>query len=542
MSIDAPTPSDHNPTIGHELPRSEPTPPPENISERDSPAAEHMLRLEHADPDHAQNTTEAATSARPLTAAERMTFIEDSALEEQPLDSDDSADTTANLPRGPNPTASDTPVGEGSVENDTNTTAAAAVDRALDAGPIDAAHQRERAVDAVCTRHGVDSPEGRAAVEQAYDVVRDWHAPFVVRHTLDVIADCKADIAANPGTVVVFLGRDGHAPALAAYHLDREFFDEHCTEVTVSRRLADTTVQDLERNAGKTFPQLEGFRTARDEVDPADIPGAKAQMTRYLESRGVPVGTPGARIILVDSSFKGTVQELLSATYPHAEFRGRYLMYAESADDPHPGSKTGYALHHPADATRDPDDLAQFFLEKDAVLAVEQILRGPWSKAVRFGPDDVPIQTLETPAIDQINPLDIAPEYLEENVRLAVMDINQHAVADYAESIAAVRRDGGDWRGELIDKSEAFMREVRSWVTGDRDTDPAFAQLLGSFVRREDKHIVAELNTALKQRGLDTADTAIWQDYRQLGSIDEKQAYLERIRNHSTPSTGADHG
>ncbi|MBF6475279.1 hypothetical protein IU428_26135 [Nocardia abscessus] len=307
--------------------------------------------------------------------------------------------------------------------------------------------------------------------------------------------------------------------------------------------MADTTVQDLERNAGKTFPQLEGFRTARHEVDPVDIPGAKAQMTRYLESRGVPVGTPGARIVLVDSSFKGTVQELLSATYPHAEFRGRYLMYAESPDDPHPGSKTGYALHHPADATRDPNDLAQFFLEKDAVLAIEQILRGPWSKAVRFGPDDVPIQTLEPPARDQINPLDIAPEYLEENVRLAVMDINQHAVADYAESIAAVRRDGGDWRGELIDKSEAFMREVRSWVTGDRDTDPAFAQLLGSFVRREDKHIVADLNTALTQRGLDTADTTpVWQNYRQLGSIDEKRAYLEQIRSHSTPSTGADHG
>ncbi|MGY2011943.1 hypothetical protein ACW9HC_33650 [Nocardia gipuzkoensis] len=541
MSIDAPTPSDHNPAAGHELLRSEPTTQPDDISERDSAAVEYMLYIEHADPDHAQNTTEPATPARPLTATERMILVEDSALEDQPLDSDDSADS-ANLPRGPNPAAADTPAGEGSVENDTNTTGPAAVDRAQDAGPVDAAHQRERAVDAVCTRHGVDTPEGRAAVEQAYDVVRDWHAPFVVRHTLDVIADCKADIAANPGTVVVFLGRDGHAPALAAYHLDREFFDAHCTEVTVSRRLADTTVQDLERNAGKTFPQLEGFRTARDEVDPADIPGAKAQMTHYLESRGVPVGTPGARIILVDSSFKGTVQELLSATYPHAEFRGRYLMYAESADDPHPGSKTGYALHHPADATRDPDDLAQFFLEKDAVLAIEQILRGPWSKAVRFGPDDVPIQTLEAPAIDQINPLDIAPEYLEENVRLAVMDINQHAVADYAESIAAVRRDGGDWRGELIDKSEAFMREVRSWVTGDRDTDPAFAQLLGSFVRREDKHIVADLNTALKQRGLDTADTTVWQNYRQLGSIDEKRAYLEQIRSHSTPSTGADHG
>ncbi|MEU2103468.1 hypothetical protein [Nocardia sp. NPDC019255] len=500
-----------------------------------------MLHLEHSGPEHTRTTTiETADSTQPPTATERMILIEETASTDQLLDSDDSADITDKLPRGPDPTAGDTPDAQRPI--DTDTTAPASVDRAQDTGPLDAARQRERAVDAVCARHGVDNPEDRAALEQAYDVVRDWHAPFVVRHTLKVIADCKADIAANPGTVVVFLGRDGHAPALAAYHLDREFFDEHCTEVTVSRRLADTTVQDLERNAGKTFPQLESFRTARDEVDPADIPGAKAQMTRYLESRGVPVGTPGAQIILIDSSFKGTVQELLSATYPHAEFRGRYLMYAESADDPHPGSKTGYALHHPADATRDPDDLAQFFLEKDAVLAIEQILRGPWSKAVRFGADDVPIQTLEAPATDQINPLDIAPEYLEENVRLAVMDINQHAVADYAESIAAVRRDGGDWRGELIDKSEAFMREVRSWVTGDRDTDPAFAQLLGSFVRREDKHIVAELRTALKQRGLDTADTTVWQNYRQLGSIDEKRAYLEQIRSHSTPSTGADHG
>ncbi|MFI9402223.1 hypothetical protein [Nocardia sp. NPDC052316] len=499
-------------------------------AEHRGPDAEHMRHVEAE-----QHTRTPAPEQPRTTDNHRMTLAEEqnaADVDAEPAGPDPAERIVTNQPRGPD-------IDPKALESDS---APAQYD--IPAGPevIEPEQRRTAAVDAVCARHQVDTPEGRAAVEKAYEVVFDYQAPFVVRHTIDILEDCKKDLAATPDAVVAYLGRDGHPIALAAYELDREFFETNCTEVTVSRCLADSAVQDLERNAGKTFEAIEEFRSARDDVDPADIPGAKARLTRYLELRELPVGTPGSTVILVDSSFKGTVQELLSATYPDITFRGRYLICGESPNDPHPGSKTGYALHQSVDGgSADPaDDPAAILAEKDAVLAIEHILRGPYSKAVRFGPDHIPAQELESPPLDQINPLDVARDYVDANVRLAVMEINQFAVSHYASDIAALRRAGGDWHNELATKSETFLRQVRSWVTRDSDTDPAFAQLCDSFVRRTDKNLVGNLRTAIEHRGLDDSDaTQVWRDYQQLGSLEAKEAFVHR---RTDPSTGASHG
>jgi hypothetical protein len=137
----------------------------------------------------------------------------------------------------------------------------------------------------------------------------------------------------------------------------------------------------------------------------------------------------------------------------------------------------------------------------------------------------------------------LSPAYAEDNVRIAVMDAAQLAVADYASSIAELRRAGVDCRAELSAKSDRFAHQVRSWVTGDSAADPAFAELMDSFVCRADKHHVTDLRTAIADRGLDdtAADTA-WRAYQQLDSLDDKQAFVADFQRHTAPSTGADYG
>ncbi|WP_433194479.1 hypothetical protein ACQP1G_37875 [Nocardia sp. CA-107356] len=414
--------------------------------------------------------------------------------------------------------------------------------------PSDQAERREKILDIVTARNGVETDADRATVSKAFDAVRSHLAPAIVHATSRILEDCKELITKRPDTVVVFLGRDAHTMALAAQELDPERFARHCAEAPISRCLADSLVQDLETNADKSFPEIDNFRDARDDVDPDQIPGSRATMTRFLESRGIPVGIPGANIVLVDTSFKGSVQSLLSVTYPDVNFQGKYLAFSEAERDPHAASKQGYLLHQAVDGTvvshddAIPADLAATLSDKDTVLAIEQSLRGPYSKAERFGPDWTPEQHFEAPPTDQINPLDVSPDYLENNARLAVMDANQMAVGDYAREIAQRRSAGQDVRAELAAAAEAGLRQVRSWATRSlTDTDPDLAEMMNSIVRRSDKHIVGALHGAIEASGLDPPRARDeWRRYQQLESLDAKQAFLTEFHR-TNPARGAEH-
>ncbi|MGC4941348.1 hypothetical protein [Kribbella sp. DT2] len=131
---------------------------------------------------------------------------------------------------------------------------------------------------------------------------------------------------------------------VAMRRLDPAFHRRHISDVVVSRALAENALQDLERQGGD-FPLVHAYRRVASRVDPADTVAGFRVLTEYLRSRGVPVGRPGSRVTVLDTSFKGTVQELLAAIHPETNFRGKYAFLAESPDDPHPGSKQGYEVH-----------------------------------------------------------------------------------------------------------------------------------------------------------------------------------------------------
>jgi hypothetical protein len=394
---------------------------------------------------------------------------------------------------------------------------------------------RNSAVTEAASESGLSDPEQVAALRDAYDVVYEYSGALIVKTAADMLPDLRADAEQDPSSRVVFVGRDGRSLAVAVNALDPGFFREHCTEVVLSRALAETAVQDLEQRQGATFPQLADFRGAAGKVDPADTLGAYRQLTDYLGRHGVPVGEPGSHVTLVDTSYKGTVQELLAAVYPDTEFFGRYAFFAGSPADPHPGTKKGYAVHLEGDAANGgrpvpemPGDPRLTYSHQEALAAVEDTLHGPGSSPRRIS-GGLPEQQLardDPTPLEGFNPRVVSPRFADPVVRDAVLRIGHRAIEDRAANLAA---EGGTARLRLDQAADRFRDEIRAWVAG-RGVDPRLGEYLNSFVRRTDKRAAARLGAAVSSAGLDErqADEA-WRAFGQCRTLAAKDAYVAQF-------------
>lgn len=394
--------------------------------------------------------------------------------------------------------------------------------------------------------YGLTDPAQRRAVDEAYSAFREHSGPFMVSVAAEMLDDLRSDVRQNPDKVIAFLGRDGHSLAAAVRGLDPEFFDRHCREVVVSRAVVDAALQDLEKNSGRSFPQAEAFRGARNKVAPADVDGSFRHLTDYLRASGVPMGVSGSSVTVVDTSFKGTVQELMSAAYPQTEIQGRYAFLALSPDDPHPEAKKGYVFHQEPDAVWQglpqpylPEQRSQTFGNQDALGVIEETLHGPMGSprsVTAQGPQQLPQQLDQQPLVG-INPALVAEQYRDPKVREAVKVAAILAVHDSAVEAARMRDAGRDWKGELQQARDKFTDQVRSWVSRDGQTDGRLAAVLDSFARRVDKNVVKDLDKALKHAGVDQrAAEPLWQRFSQLKSLEEKKQFL---KDATTPAPGS---
>ncbi len=383
-------------------------------------------------------------------------------------------------------------------------------------------------------------PDELRAVEEAYSVFRQHTAPFMVSVAAEMIDDLRKDVETNgPGHRVAFLGRDGTSLSLAVRELDPEFHARHCSTVTVSRAVAEAALQDVERNEGRSFPQIEAFRGARGKVDPDHVNGSLNNTKKMFQRNKVPLGRENSSVTLVDTSFKGTVQELMTEAYPETRFTGRYAFLSKSPDDPRPGAKTGYVFHQEAGEkwkglpTDDlPEEVAQTFGNKDALGVIEETMHGPLDSPRRIdeqGPDQRRQRDIPNPA-EGINPVKVSPEYRSPKVREAVKDVALEAVKDVAGDYARKRDAGQDWKGELMRAREAFTHEVRAWVGREPTQDPRLSPLLDSFVRRTDKGEVKELAGALEGRDLSPqALHRTWSRFDQLEGSEAKKKYTAQV-------------
>ncbi len=404
------------------------------------------------------------------------------------------------------------------------------------ASPQERQEQRDAAVDEVADGLGITDPAQRQALADTYDVARDSTAPIVVDVAARMHDDLTALVAADPSHRVVFLGRDGHSLALASRALDPEFFDGHASEVVLSRAVVEAALRDVERNdPARDLSAIDDYRL-RKKVAEEDVPGAFDRLTDYLDAAGVPVLREGG-ISLVDTSYKGTVQEMLTAAYPDPEFRGHYAFHGQSPGDPHPDAKKGYLVDlGPEDGggrplTELPGDPGRTFAHQDAIGVVEETLHGTMSSPRRIdehGPVQQP-QRFEPDPLSGLNPVVVAEPFTDPAVREGAKAVSLRAVVDVAEEAAARRAGGGPWREELAASAERGRDRVRSWVAGDPDTDPRLREVLDSLVRRGDKGAVTVVESAVRDLGPEER-RRVWTEFAALPTIRERVEFAERLR------------
>ncbi|MEV0198188.1 hypothetical protein [Nonomuraea sp. NPDC050691] len=408
--------------------------------------------------------------------------------------------------------------------------------------PLAYQNQRAQAVGEVSAELRLSDPKALNALEVAYNVVRANHAPYIVRCVEGMLPDLRADAAA--GRAIVFMGRDGYNMALAARRLDPAFFDGHCTVALVSRKMAEAAVQDLELG-GRTFPELKGLRHMAQDVNPGDVSGAARRLTEYLQRSGVPVGREGA-VTIVDNGFRGTIQEMFAAMYPETSFTGRYMFFAQSPGDPHPGTKQGYEFHLDLDRSNGgsplwdplpPREVELTFQSNWALYAIEETMQGPMSSPARIGDDGHPVQVLERDSRNPthgLNPVLVPKILTDPAVREAVLRINLVAVEHCVDHIMELRSKGDDWQGELDRGRDRMLSNVRAWIARGQP-DPEFAFMTGAFARREFGAPIFELASAIEQAGVSRQEERrVWESFERLSTREEKEAFVEEFRGSHT--------
>jgi hypothetical protein len=204
---------------------------------------------------------------------------------------------------------------------------------------------RDRSVATIASQfHLADDPAAVATLTVAYELTRDHIAPFVLQVASQMLVDFRTSVAENPDRRIAFVGRDGDSLALAVRQLDGQFFAAHCTQITLSRKLAMSAVLDAEAQRRRILEldgalareadvriAPEGFRWDFRSDGPQRTDGALGDLIHYLESRGFPLADGGA-VTLVDSSFKGTVQA--QRPVPARRLLGRVHLARAESDGP----------------------------------------------------------------------------------------------------------------------------------------------------------------------------------------------------------------
>ncbi|GAA5532224.1 hypothetical protein [Deinococcus aluminii] len=148
-----------------------------------------------------------------------------------------------------------------------------------------------------------------------YEVSRDHYAPALVAFAVRWLDD----LAAQPDSVALCLGRDGIAPFVAA--------------------------RQLLRLASPRFRAVHPWRVQLAYLSRPLAAGATAQaeqaalLDRYLRALGAERGRP---LVLVDVGVHGSIQDCLQQVYPGRDVRGHYLVLRRRAGDHNGERKWGF--------------------------------------------------------------------------------------------------------------------------------------------------------------------------------------------------------
>ncbi|WP_067465372.1 hypothetical protein [Nocardia amamiensis] len=346
------------------------------------------------------------------------------------------------------------------------------------------------------------SPERTRAFRDVAAVAEEYLAPFITKIAVDMLPEITAAVRSTPGAAVVFQGRDGFAFGHAFAALAPEFYAAHCVPMYLSRSLVHSALCALENSTSAAFPDVEPFRQhARWS---GDFRAAWHRLTAYFLANGIPIGAPGSVVHLVDTGLKGSIQEMLAAVYPQTAFVGHLAFHAAAAADPHPGSKRGYLLHLDAvDSSNGnavgatlPADKRLTFLHRTAILAVERLVQGSHCSPTGFGPNGkphAPRARHDPRPLEHIDPARVSSPYDDPRLREGIRSIQITAICRQAAAFADRAATGPNWFDsvehsvcyvDLARRSDAFVDQVRAWVSGDSACDDRLRTILDAFVPR----------------------------------------------------------
>ncbi|WP_327098961.1 hypothetical protein OIE68_09305 [Nocardia vinacea] len=323
-------------------------------------------------------------------------------------------------------------------------------------------------------------PYGLRLTAQAYDVASEFIAPFHKWVGESMLHRLRPRAAENPLWRCMFAARDGHIIAAAIRNIDPVFFAKFCREVGYSSKVIEMVARDFERLTGKKLPLPKTFRSGLSEEAEALVSGTYRNFVKHMRSEGIDLELPGSAYTIVDDALRGRMEEVVKHVFTEPEITGEYTILTIHPDDPHPNSKRGHLFHLPASHWQGGSGLTRYvpaeerltFLANPAVWIFEELGQGPAHTVETItenGPDQR--RAPKTRFSRDRFPPDLDEMAREPRVVQAMKTAVLLATAHYA-------RDGG--QGDV----RPFLRQSRSWVLQDGNTDPRFFALASALVPR----------------------------------------------------------
>ncbi|QMU69976.1 hypothetical protein [Streptacidiphilus sp. P02-A3a] len=396
---------------------------------------------------------------------------------------------------------------------------------------------------------GIETRSAAESLLATYRCAKHYLAPLMVKAAVDMLPSLRAAVEADERTRIIFAGRDSFSLGNVISVIDPEFFGGHCHNLYLTRALVDAAVAGMEES-GTDVRHIGPYR--KRAPGPARH-AAWDELRRYLTLSGIDLDSSRGKVLVVDTGYKGSIQEMLAVLYPHVVFQGHYVFHAGSDSDPHPGSKRGYVLDVPAGpgttgtAVRGalPERHELTFTHHEAIVAVEELLQGSHLSPSRLEPTGRPRTVRarwDDDAHEGLNPFLIRGDYCDPVRREAVLAFNVIAVTHVAKEIA-VRIDPQDpaWYGQAVrqewyrELETGLLRlraQLRAWIsrTPDAESDEVLTGMLDSFVHRADRRVVNRLGAALSGTRATAAQLQwAWQIYDRHRTQEAREKFVDNI-------------
>ncbi|MBO4165064.1 hypothetical protein [Micromonospora antibiotica] len=390
---------------------------------------------------------------------------------------------------------------------------------------------------------GIDTRAKFHIISSTFEVGRDLLAPLMVKAAVDILPHLQSLVQRDRRTRIVFAGRDSFGLGYVISAIDPGFSADHCRSLYLTRTIVDAALTDLERQ-GRSFAEIELFRK-RGTGAPDER--AWRHLRDYLEASDLRLETAPGPVVIVDTGYKGSIQEMLAAAYPDVPFTGHYVFYSAAPGDPHGSSKRGHIFDAgtgPARggrALRDelPHDPSLTFAHHEAIVAVEELLQGSQLSPTAIDPTGRPrlrrARRTGEP-YEGLNPVLIGEEFTDPILREGVLAFNVLAVSRLARRVAVHIDPSVDgwhrtaaasvWYQELTRQVERLRDNLRGWISRDArgEAHPVLRRMLDSFVHRGDRHLVRALDERIREWPVER-QAQIWVAFDRCPTLAAKSAF-----------------